>query len=64
MWAVASSIATALVLIVAFVIAFFNLPHEYGVVILFSLALISFTVSLIDLAREIRMAVMDFERLK
>jgi uncharacterized membrane protein YbhN (UPF0104 family) len=63
LWAVGSSIATALLLIVAFVIAFYNLPHEYGVAILFIVALGTFTVSLIDLAREICMAVMDFEHL-
>lgn len=61
LWAVASSIATAMLLIVAFVIAFFALPHEYGVALLFVIALGTFTVSLVDLAKEIRMAVMDFE---
>jgi hypothetical protein len=60
-WAVASSIATALLLIVAFFIAFFQLPHEYGVAILFVVALATFTVSLINLAREVQIAVMDFE---
>lgn len=61
LWAVASSIATALLLIVAFVIAFFALPHEYGVALLFMVALGTFTVSLVNFAKEIRMAVMDFE---
>jgi hypothetical protein len=61
LWAVASSVATALLLIVAFVIAFFNLPHEYGVAMLFVVALGTFTISLINLAREVNMAVMDFE---
>jgi hypothetical protein len=61
MWAVASSIATALLLIVAFGIALFELPHEYGVAILFVVALGTFTASLINLAREVHMAVMDFE---
>jgi hypothetical protein len=61
LWAVASSIATALLLIVAFAIAFFDLPHEYGVALLFVTALGAFTVSLINFAREIHMAVMDFE---
>jgi hypothetical protein len=60
-WAVASSIATAVLLIVAFFIAFFNLPHEYGVGILFVVALSTFTVALVDLAREVRMAVMDLD---
>jgi len=61
LWAVASSIATALLLIVAFVIAFYALPHEYGVAILFVIALATFTISLINFAREVQMAVMDFE---
>lgn len=62
-WAVASSIATAVLLIVAFFIAFFNLPHEYGVGILFVVALSTFTVALIDFAREVHMAVMDLDHL-
>jgi len=61
MWAVVSSIATALLLIVAFGIAMFNVPHEHGVAILFVVALGTFTISLINLAREVHMAVMDFE---
>lgn len=61
MWAVASSIATALLLIVAFFIAFFNFPHEYGVGILFVIALGAFAAALINLAREVHLAVMDFE---
>jgi hypothetical protein len=61
MWAVASSIATALLLILAFGIAMFALPHEYGVAILFVVALGTFTIALINLAREVHLAVMDFE---
>lgn len=61
LWAVASSIATALLLIVAFVIAFFAFSHEYGVAALFVMALGAFTVSLISFAQEVRIAVMDFE---
>jgi hypothetical protein len=34
LWAVASSIATALLLIAAFCIAFFQLTPEYGVAVL------------------------------
>ncbi len=61
LWAVASSIATALLLIVAFVIAYYDFPHEYGVAILFIVALGTFTFALINFAREVHMAVMDFE---
>lgn len=58
--AVTSSIATAFLLILAFCIAFYELPHEYGVAILFVVALLAFTGSLIELAREVHIAVMDF----
>jgi hypothetical protein len=64
LWAVASSIATALLLIIAFFIAFFSLPHEFGVAVLFMTALVAFTVSLVSFANEVRLAVMDFEHLK
>ena len=64
MWAVVSSIATAFLLIVAFCIAFFELPHEYGVAVLFLVALGTLSISLIDLAREVRIAAMDFEHLE
>ena len=43
----------------AFVDAFFELPHERGVALLFTLALILFGVSLISFAREIRIAIKD-----
>ncbi|SED82816.1 DUF2721 domain-containing protein [Bradyrhizobium erythrophlei] len=58
-WAVASALVTILLMIVAFVDAFFELPHERGVALLFTLALILFGVSLISFAREIRIAIMD-----
>ena len=61
LWAVASSIATALLLIVAFVTAFFAFPHEYGVAVLFTMALATFTMSLINFSQEVHMAVMDLE---
>ncbi len=54
-----SAILTALIIIVAFVSALFSLAHEYGVAILFMGALVMFCVSLIDLAREARMALHD-----
>ena len=60
-WAVASSICTALLLILAFLIAFFNFPHEYGVGLLFAGALGMFAMSLINLGREVNLAVMDFD---
>jgi hypothetical protein len=58
-WAVASALVTILLMILAFVDAFFELPHERGVALLFTLALILFGVSLISFAREIRVAIKD-----
>jgi Protein of unknown function (DUF2721). len=56
---VLSAILTALIIIVAFISAFYHLAHEYGVALLFVGALIAFCVSLIDLAREVRIALHD-----
>lgn len=56
---VLSAILTALIIIVAFISAFYHLAHEYGVALLFVGALIAFCVSLVDLAREVRIALHD-----
>ena len=56
---VLSAILTALIIIVAFVSAFYHVAHEYGVALLFIGALIAFCVSLIDLAREVRLSLHD-----
>jgi hypothetical protein len=58
-WAVASALVTILLMILAFVDAFFELPHERGVALLFTVALILFGVSLVSFAREIRIAIRD-----
>ncbi len=58
-YAVVSAIITALIIIVAFVSALLNLAHEYGVALLFIAALLAFGASLIDLARETRIALHD-----
>jgi len=58
-YSVLSAILTALIIIVAFASALLNLPHEYGVAILFMAALVTFCLSLIDLARETRIALHD-----
>jgi cytochrome c biogenesis protein CcdA len=50
---------TALIIVVAFVSAMFHVAHEYGVAILFIGALLLFCMSLIDLARETRIALHD-----
>jgi hypothetical protein len=54
-----SAILTALIIVVAFVSALLNVAHEYGVAILFMAALLMFCVSLVDLARETRIALHD-----
>jgi hypothetical protein len=60
-WAVISSIAITSLVIVAFVSAFFHIQHERGVAVLFMVALSAFTVSLIDFAREVRVALSEFD---
>ena len=54
-----AAILTALIIIVAFISAFYQLAHEYGVALLFVAALVAFCVALIDLARETRIALHD-----
>jgi hypothetical protein len=53
------AIITASLIIVAFVSAMLHLAHEYGVAILFIAALIFFVMSLVNLARETRIALHD-----
>ena len=60
-WAVVASIAVTLLIIVAFVTAFFQLRHEYGVAIFFLISLGAFTISLIDFAREVRIALSEYD---
>lgn len=54
-----AAILTAFIIIVAFISAFYQLAHEYGVALLFVAALVAFCVALIDLARETRIALHD-----
>lgn len=54
-----AAIFTALIIIVAFISAMFNVAHEYGVALLFIAALLTFCASLVDLARETRIALRD-----
>ena len=60
-WGVISSITITLMVIVAFISAFFGIQHERGVALLFIVSLIAFTISLIDFAREVRIAVNEFD---
>ncbi len=56
---VVAAILTAMIIIVAFVSALLHFAHEYGVAILFMLAMLMFSLSLVDLARETRIALHD-----
>ena len=61
LWAVIGSIAVTVLVIVAFASAFFEVQHERGVAVLFMISLGAFTVSLVDFAREVRMAVSEYD---
>ena len=61
LFAIISAMITSILVIVAFVAAYLNLPHEYGVGILFILALGFFTAALVNLARETLIAVHDYD---
>jgi|SRR5215475_4224175 len=56
-----AAIVTSSLVIVAFAFAYLETRHEYGVGILFVVALGFFIASLIDLARECRMALHEFD---
>jgi hypothetical protein len=56
-----AAITTSILVIVAFVSAYFDVAHEHGVAILFILALAFFTVSLVNLARETRIALHELD---
>jgi hypothetical protein len=60
-WSVAASISISILIVVAFVSAFFQIQHERGVAILFIVSVAAFTVSLIDFAREVRIALSEFD---
>src|SRR5262249_26766002 len=56
-----SAITTSMLVILAFVCAYFNIAHEYGVGVLFVLALAFFTASLVNLARETHIALHEMD---
>jgi hypothetical protein len=60
-WSVVASISISIVIVVGFVSAFFHIRHERGVAILFIVAIAAFTVSLVDFAREVRIALSEFD---
>jgi Protein of unknown function (DUF2721) len=59
-----AGISTAVLVIVAFVSAYFNLAHEYGVAVLFVIALAFFIASLVNLARETRIALHEMDHFR
>ena len=61
LFSIVSAIIKSLLVIVAFVCAFYNMRHEYAVALLFVVALGFFTVSLVYLAREARIALNELD---
>lgn len=62
-WCAGSGIATCMLVIIAFASALLELEHERGAAVLFIIAMGLFTMTLIYLAREVRLAASDFRRL-
>jgi adenylylsulfate kinase-like enzyme len=60
-WAVIASITITFMVIVAFVSAFFQIQHERGVAVLFLISLGAFVAALVDFAREVRIALSEFD---
>jgi hypothetical protein len=60
-WAAIGSIAVTALVMVAFASAFLQIRHEHGVAILFLVALAAFAIALVDFAREVRIALSEFD---
>ena len=60
-WAVVASIAVTILVVVAFLTAFFQLQHERGVAIFFMISLGALTISMVDFAREVRIALSEYD---
>jgi hypothetical protein len=60
-WSVMGSISISVLIVVAFVSAFLQVQHERGVAVLFIVSVVAFTISLVDFAREVRMALSEFD---
>jgi lipopolysaccharide export LptBFGC system permease protein LptF len=59
-----SAILTCLLVILAFICAYYQLRHEYGVAVLFVAALAFFTAALTNLVRETRISVHEYEAIR
>lgn len=60
-FAVGSALCATVLVIVAFVSAFFGVRHELGVAVMFVLALSLLGAALFTLAREVRIALTEFD---
>jgi Protein of unknown function (DUF2721) len=60
-FATLSAISATLLVIIAFVSAFFDIQHERGIAVLFVITLGFFATALINFARETRIALHDFD---
>jgi hypothetical protein len=61
LFATLSAIAATLLVMVAFVSAFFGIQHERGIAVLFVITLGFFAAALVDFARETRIALHEFD---
>jgi hypothetical protein len=61
LWAIISSISITVIMIMAFISALLGIEHERGVAVLFITSLAAFTLSLVDFAREVRIALSEFD---
>ena len=60
-WSIMGSISISIMIVVGFVSAFFQIQHERGVAILFIISVAAFIVALVDFAREVRIALSEFD---
>jgi Protein of unknown function (DUF2721) len=61
LWSIMGSISISVVIVVGFVSAFLQIQHERGVAILFIIAVVAFIISLVDFAREVRIALSEYD---
>jgi magnesium-transporting ATPase (P-type) len=58
-WAVCSALVTILLMVVAFIEAFFEISHERAIAVFFVVALGLFGTALVNFSREVRIALND-----
>jgi hypothetical protein len=62
-WTVGSGVVTSLLVILAFLTAFFRFRHEVGAAIMFTIALAMFAAALIVFAREVKLAFSEVDQI-